>query len=50
VALLGERETVLRNRPVLTVEEKPFSEEYAESIAKTADPLRSYGMTSEGKS
>lgn len=50
VALLGARSTILRNRPGLMVEEKPFSEEHVESIAKTADPLRSYGMRAEGKS
>ncbi|HEY8591445.1 MAG TPA: FkbM family methyltransferase [Sphingomicrobium sp.] len=57
-ALLGARETILRHRPVLMVEEKAASIDkvgpevhaaQAEAIARTADLLRSYGMTPKEK-
>lgn len=48
-ALVGARETILRHRPVIMVEEKAFSETHAEFIQKAADLLVSYGMTPKEK-
>jgi FkbM family methyltransferase len=57
-ALLGARETILRHRPVVMVEEKAASIEKVgaevnaaqlESIRKTAELLRCYGMTPQEK-
>jgi FkbM family methyltransferase len=49
VALLGARETILRHRPVILIEEKPFSDAHAESIKKTAELLVGWGMTPKEK-
>ncbi len=50
LALVGARETILRHRPVLMVEEKPFSDAHAEQIRMTSKLLRkSYGMTAKEK-
>jgi FkbM family methyltransferase len=50
LALLGARETILKHRPVVMVEEKPFSEAHAEQIKKTSKLLRkSFGMTAKEK-
>jgi FkbM family methyltransferase len=55
-ALVGARETILRHRPVILIEEKAASvekvgaaahAEWLEIIAKTGDLLRSYGMTAK---
>lgn len=43
-ALVGARETILRYRPVIMVEEKAFSSAHAAFIQKTTDLLVSYGM------
>lgn len=57
-ALVGARETILRHRPVIMVEEKAASIEKVgaavnaaqiETIEKTADLLRSYGMIAKEK-
>ena len=48
-ALLGARDTILRNRPVIMVEEKPFSEAHREFVRKTTDLLVSLGMTPKEK-
>jgi FkbM family methyltransferase len=57
-ALVGARETVLRHRPVIMVEEKAASVEKVglavhaaqiQQIAKTAELLRSFGMTAKEK-
>lgn len=57
-ALVGARETILRHRPVILVEEKAASVQkvgaavnaaQAETIAKTSELLRSYGMTAKEK-
>ena len=57
-ALVGARETILRHRPVVLIEEKAASvekvgaaahAEWLEIIAKTAELLRSYGMTAKEK-
>lgn len=58
LAILGARETILRHRPVVMVEEKAASVEkvgaavnaaQVESIEKTAQLLRSYGMIPKEK-
>lgn len=49
VALTGARETILRCKPVVLVEEKAFSDAHAESIQQTADLLVAYGMTPKEK-
>ena len=48
-ALVGARETIMRHRPVIMVEEKAFSDAHAEFIVKAADLLVSYGMTPKEK-
>ncbi|MBA3835829.1 MAG: FkbM family methyltransferase [Sphingomonas sp.] len=57
-ALVGARQTILRHRPVIMVEEKAASVQkvgaavnaaQAESIKETAALLRSYGMTAKEK-
>ncbi|QIK78083.1 FkbM family methyltransferase [Sphingomonas piscis] len=48
-ALVGARETILRHKPVIMVEEKGFSEAHDEFIRKAADLLVSYGMTPKEK-
>ena len=48
-ALVGARETIMRHRPVVLVEEKAFSTAHAEYIKKAADLLASYGMTPKEK-
>lgn len=48
-ALVGARETIIRHRPVLMVEEKGFSAAHGEFIRKAADLLVSYGMTPKEK-
>lgn len=50
VALIGARETILKHRPVIMVEEKPFSDAHAEQIKMTSKLLRkSYGMSAKEK-
>jgi FkbM family methyltransferase len=49
VALVGARETILRHRPVIMVEEKAFNDAHAKSIEKTAELLIGYGMTPKEK-
>ncbi|MBA3577092.1 MAG: FkbM family methyltransferase [Sphingomonas sp.] len=48
-ALVGARETILRHRPVIMVEEKAFSDAHSEFIKKARDLLVSYGMTPKEK-
>jgi FkbM family methyltransferase len=48
-ALVGARETILRHRPVIMVEEKPFSEEHLAYVVKAAELLTSLGMTAMEK-
>jgi FkbM family methyltransferase len=57
-ALVGARETIERHRPVILVEEKAASAEkvgaevhahWLETIARTGDLLRTYGMTPKEK-
>ena len=57
-ALLGARETILRHRPVILIEEKAASvekvgaaahAEWLAIIAKTGELLKSYGMTAKEK-
>lgn len=48
-ALIGARETILRHRPVIMVEEKPFSEAHREFVRKTTDLLMSLGMKPKEK-
>ena len=48
-ALLGARDTIVRNRPVVMVEEKPFSEAHLEFVRKTTALLVSLGMTAKEK-
>jgi FkbM family methyltransferase len=48
-ALVGARETILRHRPVIMVEEKAFNDAHAEFIDKARDLLVSYGMTPKEK-
>ena len=48
-ALVGARETILRHRPVIMVEEKPFSEDHRAFVVKTAEFLMSLGMTPKEK-
>ena len=45
LALLGARETILRHRPVVMIEEKAFSKEDAENMQKAAEILIAFGMT-----
>lgn len=50
LALLGARETILKHRPVIMIEEKAFSDEHAEYIRMTSKLLRkSFGMTAKEK-
>jgi FkbM family methyltransferase len=49
VALLGARETILRHRPVILVEEKAFNEDHGRLIAKAADLLKSWGLRPKEK-
>lgn len=50
LALVGARETILKHRPVIMVEEKPFSDAHAEQIKMASKLLRkSYGMTAKEK-
>ncbi len=50
LALLGARETILRHRPVIMVEEKTFSDAHADAIKMTSKLLRkSFGMTAKEK-
>jgi FkbM family methyltransferase len=48
-ALLGARETILRHKPVVMVEEKGFSDRHHEFIQKASDLLVSYGMVPKEK-
>jgi FkbM family methyltransferase len=48
-ALLGARETILRHRPVIMVEEKPFSEAHLAFVVKTTELLTSLGMAAKEK-
>lgn len=44
LALLGAKETILRNRPVVLVEQKAVNAEHVHIIKKTSRMLRSWGM------
>ena len=48
-ALIGARETILRHRPVLLIEEKPFNAQSAAFVQKASELLISYGLTPKEK-
>jgi hypothetical protein len=48
-ALIGARETILRHRPVLLIEEKPFNAQSTAFVQKASDLLISYGLTPKEK-
>jgi FkbM family methyltransferase len=48
-ALIGARETILRHRPVLLIEEKPFNAQSAAFVQKTSELLISYGLSPKEK-
>ncbi|QIK79405.1 FkbM family methyltransferase [Sphingomonas piscis] len=47
LALLGAKETIVRNRPVVLVEQKAVNAEHIPIIKKTSRMLRSWGMTAK---
>lgn len=49
LALLGARETILRHKPVVMVEQKAVNADHADIIKKTSRMLRSWGMTAREK-
>ncbi len=48
-AVVGARETIQRHRPVIMLEQKPFSAESAQSFKMTSRLLRSWGMVAKEK-
>jgi len=49
LALLGAKETILRHKPVIMVEQKPVSPEAADMLKTTFRMLRSWGMVAKEK-
>lgn len=41
--VLGEKETLLRNKPIIIIEQKGFSNRFNESQFEAIDTLKSYG-------
>lgn len=48
-AIVGARETILRHRPVLMVEQKPINAEHAAFFKAASKLLRSWGMKAKDK-